>query len=855
MPVPEELLLRQQWLIWRFEAPEAEGKKPRKMPYYAFGGKRVGKQGDEKDRARLVSHAQASHQAQDRKLDGRGFEGMGFAFLPGDGLIGIDLDNVIDAETGEVSPLAQQIISRCASYTEYSPSRRGVHIIGRGAIERTFKSNDAGVEVFAGAQYFTWTGAQWAGAPDSVNEISAEAIAFLRQVVDDAKAQRGRRSSSAPQSTSRVPPRAEGAPHSSSDNDFRRVNDAAMGNFDAWVPVLFPAAKRTHSGYRVPSKALGRDLQEDLAIHRDGIVDYGVADQGDKREGRRSPIDLVIEYGHAGSPAEALRYLAERLGIALSPPRAPRSSRSGGGGEPPPSNEGPPPAGDDGPALPAIEWRAGELPQAVDAAEAALMGSSERVFQRGDFLVRVVRREAVSVRHYTRPPGVLGLRTIDAYYLTELFTRVAYWQRWDNRSKEFARMNAPDKVASTYLARVGRWNVPPLWSAITSPTLRPDGSVLQDPGYDPQMRVWYDPCGVEFPRVPDKPTRAQAEQALDDLECEFASFPFADALDRSVYLSLVLTGLVRRSLPSAPLGAITAPVMSSGKTLLADCIAILATGTVAPAMKYAETDEEASKTALAVLAEGDAVVLIDNIERPLQGDWLCSMLTSENYRGRMLGRTEMMTLPTNTMWLATGNHLVLAGDVRTRALMCRLDPQVERPEERQFKGDLRVQLGERRPHLVAAGLTVLRAYIASGEASPVPDWGRFEQWSRLVRSPLVWLGRRDPCECLRALEEEDPMREELGRILVAWRKVFGAEAKSVRAAIESVCDEFANEDDRALRALLLEIAKERAGTAISPKRLGTWCRNHAGRLVDGKKLVRARVKDHTAEWKVEDTAL
>jgi hypothetical protein len=137
--------------------------------------------------------------------------------------------------------------------------------------------------------------------------------------------------------------------------------------------------------------------------------------------------------------------------------------------------------------------------------------------------------------------------------------------------------------------------------------------------------------------------------------------------------------------------------MASGKTLLADCIAILATGVSAPAMKYADTDEEATKTMLAVLAEGDQVVLIDNVERPLEGDTLCAVLTSEAYRQRVLGRTEMMSVPTTTLFLATGNHLVIAGDLRTRALLCRIDPKTEHPEQRQFNVELREWITLERP--------------------------------------------------------------------------------------------------------------------------------------------------------------
>jgi hypothetical protein len=132
---------------------------------------------------------------------------------------------------------------------------------------------------------------------------------------------------------------------------------------------------------------------------------------------------------------------------------------------------------------------------------------------------------------------------------------------------------------------------------------------------------------------------------------------------------------------------------------------------------------------LAVLAEGDQVVLIDNVERPLEGDTLCVVLTSEYYRQRVLGRTEMMSVPTTTLFLATGNHLVISGDLRTRALMCRIDPKTEHPEQRQFDVELREWMTRERPKLVAAGLTMMRAFIATGQRprEQCETWGRFEK--------------------------------------------------------------------------------------------------------------------------------
>jgi hypothetical protein len=55
----------------------------------------------------------------------------------------------------------------------------------------------------------------------------------------------------------------------------------------------------------------------------------------------------------------------------------------------------------------------------VDEAEDALMKSGLRIYQRAGFLVRVVRRDTPSVRHYKRQPGSLGIVTVDAPYLIE----------------------------------------------------------------------------------------------------------------------------------------------------------------------------------------------------------------------------------------------------------------------------------------------------------------------------------------------------------------------------------------------------------------------------------------------------
>ena len=86
---------------------------------------------------------------------------------------------------------------------------------------------------------------------------------------------------------------------------FKDVNTPALANLSSWVPAIFASAKYYPGtgAWRISSVDLGRNLEEDLSISPKGIKDWGVWDIGDARDGRRTAIDLVMEYG--GAPDRA----------------------------------------------------------------------------------------------------------------------------------------------------------------------------------------------------------------------------------------------------------------------------------------------------------------------------------------------------------------------------------------------------------------------------------------------------------------------------------------------------------------------------------------------------------------------
>ena len=152
--------------------------------------------------------------------------------------------------------------------------------------------------------------------------------------------------------------------------------------------------------------------------------------------------------------------------------------------------------------------------------------------------------------------------------------------------------DAPDRVADTYLSRTGGWKLPELSGVTCAPFLRRDGSLCERPGYDPESGLLFKPGNEIFPEVPQQPSKADAVEALAVLDRLIDSFPFVSPADRSVALSAILTTLDRRSMTTAPLHAFTAPTAGTGKSLLVDVVATIATGRLTPVIAQGRTEEE-----------------------------------------------------------------------------------------------------------------------------------------------------------------------------------------------------------------------------------------------------------------------
>jgi hypothetical protein len=316
--MPQAMRERAQWLLWKLEdVPGRNGLQ--KVPYYANGKKRFGEPGSAEDRRGLVTLDVALQRFQRMPA----MTGVGFAFLAGDGLVGIDLDWKGEHE-GQPLDHHSQVIDSCDSYTEFSPSGKGVHIIVAGQCD-SFKHDSIGVEVYCGGRYFTCTGSRMESRAAEVQPIEPAALAYLQEIVQAAKdaakaAKRAEQGGELPAAAA-APALAPAAPAGQHHNprqqgdDFRRVNAAAYAALSRWVPLVFAAARPWQDGYRVRSKDMGRDLEEDLQLTPKGIMDFG-EEQG------MSPIDVVMKWqAGCSKPKDALLWLASQIGVQLSAPQ------------------------------------------------------------------------------------------------------------------------------------------------------------------------------------------------------------------------------------------------------------------------------------------------------------------------------------------------------------------------------------------------------------------------------------------------------------------------------------------------------------------------------------------------------
>jgi len=384
-------------------------------------------------------------------------------------------------------------------------------------------------------------------------------------------------------------------------------------------------------------------------------------------------------------------------------------------------------------ALPVISVTDRRLRDLVRESIEAL-GTVESLYQRGGVLLRLKRDDLG--RCITDPLDIDALRG--------MLERSADYVRYDAKRKKNIPVAPPLDVVRDVQA-LPDYAFRHLAGIVETPTARADGTILDSPGYDEQSRLFYEaPPGLCIPPIPRRPSLNDVCKSVLLFDELLVDFPFADAeMGRAHAIALLLTPFVREMIHGpTPLVIIDAPGPGSGKGLLADMLCMPAFGPMVGNLGECGEDPEWRKQITSVLLDSTRVVRIDNIAAMLDSPSLARALTTLVWEDRVLGGNKMARIPVRCTWMGTGNNVSASSEIRRRIVPIRLDPNEERPELRQgFKHrNLHAWARSKRGELIAAALTLVRAWHIAGHNPGKAAIGSYEEWSAVLGGILETAG-------------------------------------------------------------------------------------------------------------------
>jgi DNA polymerase I-like protein with 3'-5' exonuclease and polymerase domains len=394
---------------------------------------------------------------------------------------------------------------------------------------------------------------------------------------------------------------------------------------------------------------------------------------------------------------------------------------------------------------PVVVVNATTLTDQADTVQAALktLYDSRAVYGHGDDIVRVLDDP---------DDGRAHLQPLNVDSLSGIADRAISFVR-ENSKGEQTPVYPPPAVMRLLLTDGGR-ELPRLRQLLAAPAILPDGRVLTVEGYDTDSGIYLRyPRGFEPPTIPCKPSQDEANAALEMLRDVYYDFPFQSDADFDNAIG-ELVGVVTRSCrpligpgSATPLFLHDGTLAGSGKGKLGNLAAMIATGTTAP-IQPAEGGDEAEwrKRLTSHIQAAAPIVMFDNVDRPVSDPTLCAMLTSESvWKDRLLGTNRVTAAPIVSLFIVTGNNIVLRGDILRRVVPIRLVPDVERPDLKPLSSfkypELLLETDRRRGELLGAVLTMCTAWFEAGcPIAEAPVLGSFEMFCKQVGGILAYAG-------------------------------------------------------------------------------------------------------------------
>jgi hypothetical protein len=472
---------------------------------------------------------------------------------------------------------------------------------------------------------------------------------------------------------------------------------------------------------------------------------------------------------------------------------------------------------------------------------------SPHVYTQGAYLVRT--SEAHSDGAIQRNADGLMLVGASAGWARAKFGAISDFEKFDARGGEWVPV-APSAEHINTMLDLGSWTVlRPLDALARAPFLRADGTVCDVPGYDPSSRTLYVPS-IEFPPIPDSPTREDALAALARLREPFNEFPWKEEASESAFVSHILAEAARLAMERCPMYFYDAPMAGTGKSTLQEMAARIVHGTEPALRPWVADEDELRKSLYACLMAGDRSIWFDNVPDgvKVRSSVLEAFLTSAVWKDRKLGESVTSAIPNKTVLVASGNNLTPVSALARRSIVIRLDANTENLRERVFRiTNPRAYVMERRGRMLVDALTIIRAYINLKEFVKMPvELPSFERWSQLARNPLIWLGMADPV--VTQLNETDDETQNIGPVFERLAANFGDRtftAGDMSRVVGSLSDE-----NNEMSDALMQMGCSEPG---NPIKVGYWLRAAKDKIGGGLKLVHDGHNKHGVRWKLQRT--
>lgn len=429
--------------------------------------------------------------------------------------------------------------------------------------------------------------------------------------------------------------------------------------------------------------------------------------------------------------------------------------------------------------------------------------------------------------------------------------------KWVSGGKDNPPVRKPCAPSITHLRAVVSktyWpTVPELTGVVGTPTLRPDGSLIQECGYDKRTALFYGPA-VKVATVPEQISEEQVRRSREYVFGKvFGEFCWSSVGDFSNYMALLLSPMLRPYFKSTtPFGMVTATTRGSGKTNLTDAIGLLygQTSQVLPG----RTEELQKKVTSILAGNSSPVVVFDNLKEgsTVSSEILATLITKDKWDDRMLGASKNIEATNDRLWLASGNGLTVGGDMASRTVMVRLDPKMARPELRQFEmGQFSdwIREGTNREDLLWHLLILVQAWVKAGAVEDDSHTMRgFTRWARVMGGLLKFHGLTGFLSNVDDLAARDTDEEEWGIFLAKWHEIFGSGEQMARQVHASAQVDWVmgTSVDRWARCFITDDE----GLTPTPKKLGNMLHGKADRFF-GKYILRKRrdtVTNSTMWW-------